>query len=52
MPRWFACALLGSLCAALAGACGGDRGEKVFAPDAVVGTYVLETIQNNPCPQR
>ncbi len=50
MPRWFACALLGSLCAAVASACGGDRGEKIVAPDAVVGTYSLETIQNKSLP--
>ena len=50
MPRWFACALMGSLCAAVAGACGGDRGEKIFAPDAGVGTYSLETIQNKSLP--
>ncbi len=50
MPRLFARALLGSLCAALAGACGGEGVEKVFAPDAVIGTYVLETIQNKSLP--
>ncbi len=49
MPRSFARALLGSLCA-LAGACGGEGVEKVFARDPVFGTYVLETIQNKSLP--